>query len=94
MHGLSIETYNKIKDILNKYPECEFKLFGSRAKGTYKYNSDIDLAIMNCVSGSVLDEFKTDLYNIDIIYKIDLVIVKDCTNDKLIQNIINEGVDF
>lgn len=47
MHGLSKDTYNKIKAILNKYPECEFKLFGSRSKGTYKYNSDIDIAMMN-----------------------------------------------
>jgi len=48
MHGLSMETYSKIKTVLDRYPKCEFKLFGSRAKGNYKYNSDIDLAVINC----------------------------------------------
>lgn len=94
MHGLSIETYNKIKDVLTKYPGCEFKLFGSRAKGTYKYNSDIDLALMNEIADEIADKIKTDLYALNIIYKIDFVIVKNCSNDKLIQNIINEGVNF
>lgn len=94
MHGLSIETYNKIKEVLNKYPECIFKLFGSRAKGTYKYNSDIDLAVMNDVHKDVISKIKINLEDLNIIYKIDFVVVKDCSNDKLIQNIINEGVDF
>lgn len=94
MHGLSIETYNKIKDILKKYPQCKFKLFGSRAKDTYKYNSDIDLAIINVVSDDIIDKIRRELNDLNIIYKIDFVIVKNCTNDKLVQNIINEGVDF
>lgn len=94
MHGLSIETYNKIKETLNQYQGCKFKLFGSRAKGTYKYNSDIDLAIINEVTDEVIDNIRRDLYDLNIIYKVDLVIVKNCTNDKLVQNIINEGVDF
>ena len=94
MHGLSVETYNKIKEVFNKYPECNFKLFGSRAKGTYKYNSDIDIALVNDVSEDVADQIKIDLAKINIIYKIDFVVVKSCNNDKLIENIINEGVDF
>lgn len=94
MHGLSIETYNKIKDVFNKYPECNIKLFGSRAKGTYKYNSDIDLALINDIAEEITDKIKVDLAKLDIIYKIDFVVVKSCNNDKLIVNIMNEGVDF
>lgn len=94
MHGLSIETYNKIKDILNKYPKCKFKLFGSRAKGTYKYNSDIDLAVINMISNDIIDKIKIELNDLDIIYKIDFVVVSDCNNDKLIENIMKEGVEF
>ena len=45
MHGVSEETYSKIKKIIDKYPEAKFKLFGSRARGDYKKNSDIDIAI-------------------------------------------------
>lgn len=94
MHGLSIETYNKIKYVLNKYPECHFKLFGSRAKGTYKYNSDIDLAVINNVSEDIISRIKIELQDLNIIYKIDFVVVVNCSNDELVQNIINEGVDF
>ena len=94
MHGLSIETYNKIKKVLDKYPNCEFKLFGSRAKGTYKYNSDIDLAVINEISNEIIDKVKIELNDLDIIYKIDFVIVKECNNDKLIENIMKEGVEF
>lgn len=94
MHGLSIETYNKIKTILNKYPECNFKLFGSRAKGTYKYNSDIDIAVINDVSDQLVNKIQLDFANLDIIYKIDFVILKNISNNDLIKNILNEGVDF
>ena len=87
MHGLSIETYNKIKDVFNKYPECNIKLFGSRAKGTYKYNSDIDLALINDIAEEIIDKIKVDLAKLDIIYKIDFVVVKSCNNDKLIVNL-------
>lgn len=44
-YGLPEEVYNLIKKIINNNPKYNFKLFGSRAKGTYKNNSDIDLAV-------------------------------------------------
>ena len=94
MHGLSIESYNKIKSVLDKYPNCELRLFGSRAKGTYKYNSDIDLAVINEASTEVTDKIRRELNDLDIIYKIDLVVVRECNNDRLIENIMKEGVEF
>ncbi len=42
-----------LHDILYKYPEVLLvHIFGSRAKGTNKPGSDIDLAIMNKGTGS------------------------------------------
>ena len=43
--GLSKEVYEKIRKIVIKYDKYEFKIFGSRAKNTYKTTSDIDIAI-------------------------------------------------
>ena len=43
--GLSERTYNAIKKVIENNSKYKFKLFGSRAKGTFKNNSDIDLAI-------------------------------------------------
>lgn len=94
MHGLSKETYNKIKDVLNEYSQCKVVLFGSRAKGNYKYNSDIDLAIINDVSSDIIDSLRNALSELNIIYKIDFVVVKEASNEKLVTNIMNEGVEF
>ena len=94
MHGLSQETYSKIKKIIDKYPEAKFKLFGSRARGDFKYNSDIDLAIINYLEEDVENKIRNEIFMLETLYKIDLVILKKCSNNKLIQNIENEGVDF
>lgn len=51
-HGLSDETVRQIGTVLGRFPEVrEAVLFGSRAKGTQKPGSDIDLAL----SGEALD---------------------------------------
>ena len=34
--GLSEEVYNKIKEIVKENKKYKFKIFGSRAKNTYK----------------------------------------------------------
>jgi len=94
MHGLSEETYSKIKKIIDKYPEVKFKLFGSRAREDYKYNSDIDLAIISDLDETLENKIKNEFFILETLYKIDLVIMSRCGNEKLIQNIENEGVDF
>ena len=42
--GLSNDIYEKLK-IADKYNKYKFKIFGSRARGDYRSNSDIDIAI-------------------------------------------------
>lgn len=93
-HGLSQECYDLIKKVIDNNEKYKFKLFGSRAKGTYKNNSDIDLAIFGNVNKE--DEFKirNELDELDIIYKIDLVFVNEKTKKELLESIILEGVDF
>lgn len=93
-YGLPKEVYNSIKNVIKNNDKYNFKLFGSRAKGTYKNNSDIDLAIFGNVNKD--DEFKirNELDELDIIYKIDLVFVNEKTKKELLESIILEGVDF
>ena len=51
-HGLSPSTVARIAGALSRFPEVERAvLFGSRAKGTARPGSDIDLAL----SGKALD---------------------------------------
>ena len=93
-HGLSQECYDLIKKVIDNNEKYKFKLFGSRAKRTYKNNSDIDIAIFENVDKE--DEFKirNELDELDIIYKIDLVFVNEKTKKELLESIILEGVDF
>lgn len=45
--GLSDATVQAIRDVLRKYPQVhQGILYGSRAKGTYKTGSDIDLTLV------------------------------------------------
>ena len=92
--GLSEDVYNKIKNIIKQNSKYKFKIFGSRAKNTYKNTSDIDIAVFENVS-------KEDEYNIrnqfdllDIIYKIDLIFVDKDTKKEFLEEIKKEGIEI
>lgn len=90
--GLSENIYQKIREIAIKNNNYEFKIFGSRAKNTYKNTSDIDIAIFENVREedeyAIRDQF--DL--LDIIYKIDLVFINENTKKEFLEEIKREGV--
>ena len=92
--GLSEEIYIKIKNVLNKFTQYNFKIFGSRARGDYKNNSDIDLAVFGEINQN--DEFLilNELDLIDMPYTIDVVFMKKIDKQSLIDSILKEGVDF
>jgi len=51
-HGIATKAVEKIVDVLAHFPEIEKAiLFGSRAKGSHKLGSDIDLSLV----GDALD---------------------------------------
>ena len=92
--GIPDEVYKNIKKIVESNPKYKIKIFGSRARGNYKVNSDIDLAVFENVSAQ--DEFKirNELDKINTAYKIDLVFVNDKTKKELLKSITEEGVEF
>ena len=94
MFGLPENVYNKIMDIVKNNSKYQFKLFGSRAKGNYKNNSDIDLAIFENVEKQ--DEFKirNEIDLLDIVYMVDLVFVDESTKKELLESIEKEGVEL
>ena len=69
-------------------------LFGSRAKGTFKNNSDIDLAVFENVNREDEYKIRNEIDELDIIYKIDLVFINNNTKMELLKSIEMEGVDF
>ena len=90
MFGLSNEIYEMIINIVKKY-EYNFILFGSRARGDYKKNSDIDIAIEQ-VGEEDIYKIQNDFDLLDIPYTFDLVFIKENTNKDLLESIKNEGV--
>ena len=92
--GLSEYTYKQIKEIIDKYKQYEFRLFGSRARGNYKKTSDIDLAVFGEIDDrtryKILDEFDC----LNIIYDIDVVFVDSTLRKKMLQSILKEAMEF
>jgi len=61
-HGLTSRDVHAIREILDNYPDVEtVYLFGSRAMGTYRKGSDIDLVIMN--EGVSADTLRSILFD-------------------------------
>lgn len=95
-YGLEDSTIEKICSVLNQFPSIsKAMLYGSRAKGTYKNGSDIDL----CLLGTDLDQ--TLLYRVEesldellLPYQFDLSAYSSLSNKELIDHIDRIGVVF
>lgn len=90
--GLSENIYQKIREIAIKNNNYEFKIFGSRAKNTYKDTSDIDIAIFENVPEEDEYAIRNEFDLLDIIYKIDLVFINKNTKKEFLEEIKREGV--
>ena len=73
MYGIEESIYIKLISYFNtnKYIQ-KVVLFGSRAKGNYKYNSDIDLGILcdKKYKGTIAEELDeiVGIYSLDIVF--------------------------
>ena len=93
MYGLSEEIIETLK-IIEKNNNVKIYIFGSRARGDFKYNSDIDIAIRGEITKidefNILNEF--DL--LELPYTIDVVFFNKIEKQELINSIQTEGVDL
>ena len=92
--GLPQRTINELISYFKNKPEIELvKLFGSRAKNTYRNGSDIDFAIWSNdeehffrIAGE-LDDLPTP-------YKFDVINYKTLTHKGMQNSIDNDGIIF
>lgn len=93
-YGLTDRSYKKIKEVINKYSDYEFIVFGSRARDDYKNGSDLDLAVKGEMNEknyyAILNSF--DL--LDIPYMIDIVFISKIKKKELLDAIQRDGVKF
>ncbi|NGP46230.1 nucleotidyltransferase domain-containing protein [Bacillaceae bacterium SIJ1] len=94
MFGLSSMEIHMIQEVLRQYPEIEkVHIFGSRALGTFKKGSDIDLVVYGLnVSNQTLLRV-TDMLEeeLPLPYFFDVVHYESIENKRLIQHIDEYG---
>lgn len=94
--GLNNSDMEKIQNVLALYPQVEkVILYGSRAKGTYKPASDIDLTLIGIkLNLSVQQKIESELDDLMLPYKFDISIYHQISNKELIEHIGRVGKFF
>lgn len=95
-HGLSRRTVEQIQCVLARFPQVEQAvLFGSRAKGTAKHGSDIDLALYGeGLDWRVLGRIEDGLDDLLLPYTFSLIRHDDRTDPAVAAHIARVGVPF
>lgn len=94
--GLSDAAILQIKAVFKRYEHVDkVVIYGSRAMGTYKNGSDIDLTIMGRgVTFQLLTELLSDLDQLDLPYTFDLSSYDSLKNPTLTDHINRVGQVF
>lgn len=92
--GLPDKLIIDIKNIFKNYKIDNIIIFGSRAKGTYKNGSDIDLAILNKINNNDLQNIYYEIDELNSPYKFDILIFDNITNEDLKDHIKRVGKTF
>jgi predicted nucleotidyltransferase len=94
--GLPERTADDIRRFLKGWPEAErVTIFGSRATGTWRYNSDIDLCIRGkSLNAEIFERIQRGFNDLPVPYKFDVIQYETITNPALKEHIDSCGADF
>lgn len=92
--GLAEGTITRINAVFAGVPEIDqVTLYGSRAKGSYRNGSDIDLAIRGeALDHAQLLQIETELDDLLLPYTIDLCLLHRIDNQELLDHIRRVGI--
>ena len=95
-YGLSDQVIAKLKEVFKNFSLVkEVILYGSRAKGTYKKGSDIDLVIKGAnIDIAYLGKIRNALDDLPLPYIIDLCVFDNIDNTSLLDHIKRVGIVF
>ena len=95
-YGIKEKDWVSILSIIKKSEKIEHViLYGSRAKGNFKYNSDIDLVLVGQeISFLELANIENELDDLLLPYKIDLSLYHTIDNPDLIAHIDRVGIEL
>jgi predicted nucleotidyltransferase len=93
-HGLSAATVQQIVGVLARFSEVEKAvLFGSRAKGTHKRGSDIDLSLVGeALDWRVVGRIYDALDDLLLPYRFSLIVFDRNTDPDVAAHIARVGV--
>lgn len=95
--GLPESRLQAIQNVFAQFPEVErVVLYGSRAKGTYRDGSDIDLAVFTYESAefSLLTKLSLALDDLDMPWGCDVALVQFIENEQLLDHIQRVGIEI
>ena len=87
-YNLPQRVLEDITVFAQKYNVDKIILFGSRAKGTHRERSDIDIAVSGVKDFDTLSDEVEDL---PTLYSVDLLNLDTCRNDLLLEDIRQYG---
>ena len=95
-NGLSDDTIAHIRTLFRRHPDIEKAiLYGSRAKGTHKTGSDIDLTLIGAaLEPDTISQLQVELSNGPLPYQVDLSILSRLSSPELLEHINRVGVIF
>lgn len=95
-YGLTEETIQAINQAFSRFSSIDSAvLYGSRAKGNFRPNSDIDITLKgSTIDLTTLFKIENELDDLMLPYKIDLSVYHNIDNQDLIDHISRVGVEF
>ncbi len=92
-YGLEVNELAMLSEVFVKNTDIEkVILYGSRAKGTYKPGSDIDITLVgNSLNEQVLRKVQLHIDELPLIYNIDVSLFSTLANQDLIDHIQRVG---
>ncbi len=93
MYGLAENEILQLQRVFAKYEQIEKVLvFGSRSKGTYRTESDLDITMLGTnLSVSLLDKIVSDIAELNLPYETDLSIFETIDNPLLQASILQRN---
>jgi len=96
MHGIPKSQIQKIKDILLPFAEKieQVKIFGSRATGKFRENSDVDLAIFGKITAEEVARINTLLMESGLYLEVQVLAYDRLQHPPLKRHIDQQAVEF
>jgi predicted nucleotidyltransferase len=94
--GLSERVVERVTDVFKRHSDIEkVIIYGSRAKGTFRTGSDIDLTLLGePLAPSLLSVVASELDALNTPYLFDLSIFSELTSQDLIEHVERVGQVF